>query len=156
MGSKTPLATRIANACNLDPETVAATLDGLDPLHLTNPCWLWQGSMAHITPMMKHDGRPQPVRRVIRAAMTGQPLSKFERVEQACPNFFCVYPGHSMVRHLKNPFAPHPPAVDEPPSIDEVVSVIYEHDEPWSVDMFPDYPAELVQRAIDGILNGEF
>jgi hypothetical protein len=59
-------------------------------------CVNWRRSQSGLTPVMRHEGRLQTVRRVLFERLYGK-LGK-ERVDNACGNILCVNPHHALVQ----------------------------------------------------------
>lgn len=113
---------------------------------------------------MKHDGKTQPVRRVLLEAC-GQELNSGVRIGSACGNPLCVHPYHTLVKsvfsmamllagieqsfdHGVLPANVDIPADDD---INEVIDAVYSHDQPWDaaeLAAYFDYPQPLVEEAI--------
>lgn len=165
MRPKTPLARRIASATDVPENVVQWTFENPNPGVFANDCWRWQ---AHVTPklipMMKHEGKSLPVRRVIRAEVTGEPVPPDERLSQGCRGMFCVNPNHTMVKRIAlGPWGMRedqasPAGADDDP-IEDIVDAVYSRDQPWDAQALAeefDYPVSRVEEAIAGILDGTY
>lgn len=150
-----PLATRLARLTDAPEDLIRETFAN-PTLHMgLGPCWTWKGSLAYYTPIFKHNGKMQSVRRVAYAECHPDGLPADIRVERGCPNFFCVSPQHALPKKLQLGCQPEPTIDDDP--IDDVVATVYDQAEPWDaadIATHTGYSLAKVSEAIAGIRAG--
>jgi hypothetical protein len=149
------LDTRIAKGVLLPVDEIAAVLP--HPGSNTGACWFWRGKHTHGVPIMKWEGKPTPVRRVLHGAFADN-----QRVYPSCAGFLCVNPDHSKVRiynrimNAKTFAVPEPEHVTD--TVDDVAYVLYQRDPPWNAAEIAaefDFEITLVEQAIAGVEAGE-
>jgi hypothetical protein len=159
MRPKQSLAQRLASGCELPVGEIEAVLEDPRPASNLGRCWNWRNQLVKGMPMMKWEGRPQPVRRVVCG-----PLADNQRVYNTCTHPLCVNPDHSQVRiynrilGLKTVAVPDMSKEVVADTLEDAAFMVYSREPPWDAAALAaewDYAIELVQEAIDKIKAGE-